>query len=326
MQNREQWIDVAKGALVPLVLLTHVIVSATDAALISADGFWSALHYPLQMSGVMAIYTYLAGVFVAPRTDNPRAFLQSIFSTLLVPYALWVVIFIMAQEVGEGVRNEAGTVASDASLLWTSVGWLWYLYVLAGFHVLALICRRHRWLLPTIGIAVVPIAAMEVSLLTKQACYLLIFYGLGVCRGRQKLPELPFALPIAAILSIAAWAYGLTYFHPATLPISLLWLIGAADVARQATGVAASVLAWMGQRCFAIYVSHFFFITATRIVLHKGLGITDFAVHLPLEFAAGLAGSLALLAASQRLGIAGLLGFGSLPPTWPSRNAPLSQA
>ena len=89
----------------------------------------------------------------------------------------------------------------------------------------------------------------------------------------------------------------------------------------KARGLARNVLAWLGQRSFAIYVSHFFFITATRIILLHFFGISNFAVHLPVAFAAGLAGSLALLVMAQRLGFAPLLGFGTPPDTRLQRSA-----
>ena len=156
------------------------------------------------------------------------------------------------------------------------------------------------------------------TLLARQRAYLLVFYGLGTWTGAGRLPRVPAAAIVATALSSLAWASGLHYFHILTAPIAFRWLTVVLDLSHRATGRTQAALAWLGQRSRAIYVSHFFFITAVRIALDRGLGITSFAWNLPLRYAAALGGSIALLALTQRLGIAGLLGLGGQPVTWPS--------
>lgn len=310
---REHWIDVAKGGMILLMIFSHVIVSSTDAGQIRPNGWWSALNYPLQMSAVMAVFTFISGMFVKLQLARPNAFLKTIGSNLLWPYAVWVAIFLAAQALAHEVRNAAGTVEFGWSVLWTSIGWLWYLCVLAMFHLLALLLRARLWLIPLLGLAILPLTELAPTLLGRQISYLLLFYGLGAWLGHSRLPRVPAAGLLAPVLGFWAWYEGLHYFHILTVPISFLWLTVTIDLSRRVNGAVQRVLVWLGRRSFAIYVSHFFFISATRIVLERGFGIADFAIQLPLGYAAGLSGPLALLALAQRFGFAAVLGFQRIP-------------
>lgn len=156
------------------------------------------------------------------------------------------------------------------------------------------------------------------TLLGRQLAYLLVFYGLGTWTGAGRLSRVPAAAVVATALSNLARARGLHYFHILTAPISFLWLTVTINLSHRASGRTQVALAWFGQRSMAILISQFFFITAVRITLDRGLWITSFAWNLPLGYAAALGGSIALLALAQQLGITSLLGLGGQSKTRPS--------
>lgn len=206
-------------------------------------------------------------------------------------------------------------------MLWTPVAWLWYLYALAVFQLLGLLLRGHHRLLLAIGCATIPLTAIAPTEFARQLAFLLVFYALGAHIGVYRPWHTRWAAPLALGGTIASWVLGAPPYAGLMVPAAYFWMSAAFDVSAKCRGLARDVLVWLGQRSFAIYVSHFFFITGMRLILLHFFGVSSFAVHLPLAFTAGLAGSLALLVIAQRASFAPFLGFGSLPDTRLQRHA-----
>ena len=317
---RQDWIDVAKGGTVLCVIFAHVITSALDANLIVQRGPWGLINAPLY-TGMMATFMYLAGACAKSRFAQTGRHLTMIGLRLVWPYLIWGGLFLVAQELVGDLRNEAGTVAIGLSLLWTPIAWPWYLYALTVFQLIGLLLRGHPRLFLAVACAAIPLTAVAPTEFGRQLAFLLVFYALGANIGLHRPWHTRWAAKLALGGGALGWALDAPYYVAPLLPAAYFWMSASLDWSARARGLARNVLRWLGQRSFAIYISHFFFVTATRIILLHVFGITNFAVHLPLAFSAGLAGSLALLIIAQRLGFAPILGFGTLPDTGLQRSA-----
>ena len=321
MSERQDWIDVAKGGTVLCVILAHVIVSSgLEASIIVRSGPWGLINAALY-AGMMPTFMYLAGACAKSRLAQTRRHLTMIGARLVWPYLIWGGLFLVVQALAGKLRNEAGTVKIGLSLLWTPIAWLWYLYALAVFHLLGLLLRDHPRLFLAVGCAAIPVTAVAPTEFGRQLAFLLVFYALGASTGLHRPWHTRWAAKLALGGAALGWVLDAPFYVAPLIPAAYFWMSASLDLSFKARGLTRNVLVWLGQRSFAIYVSHFFFITATRIILLHVFGITNFAVHLPLAFAAGLAGSLALLVIAQRLGFAALVGFGTLPDTRFQRSA-----
>ncbi len=315
---RLSWIDSARGLTILLVIYGHVVIGLFDAHLIGRTGFLgvsSNFLYTFHMPTFM----FLAGLFIEQRVaSGRRRFIRSILPTVVWPYFVWGTLVLLTMHFGSGVRNAAGTMTFGWSLLWTPIAWLWFLWALALYHLLTVLIPSRGTGLLLVAMMVYPIELMiPLSEFAQQLAHFLPFYALGVFLApRILLPRTPdWTLPAAALLALGIAAYGL---HRAGLPP---WSVAAFPAAIAGTVLICSlsmlpplrdnaVLIYLGRRSLPIYICHIFFLSLVRVVLVRVAGETAPAVHVPIEFAAGVAGPLALYWVASRLGVTVLAGFG----------------
>lgn len=314
--HRVEWVDAMRGIGISLVILFHVIVSLRDARLIPADGFAGYVIFTI-FTFAMPVFMFLAGLFVQRRLQRGViAFLRPIGTTIIWPYLLWGAFILIAEWLGRGVRNPVDTSAVDITLLWTPIAWLWFLWALAIYHLIAAAIGRFPFALIAAGVA----ALLGDSILTlprfgHQLAHFLIFYAAAVAFGptliRHVLPP-KVGIGAALLLLPLSWVAAVTEPDPWSLIATGAAIAGtvATVAAAQALG-SNKVLIFLGRRSMPLYVSHIFFITATRIAIAKMLGVTEFIVLFPICLAAGFCGPIILLRAAERLHIVTLMGFGS---------------
>lgn len=322
---RAEWVDVAKGMGIVLVVFGHAVDGVLAARIADPAGGWATSYFAVY-SFHMPLFFLLAGLFVAPRLATDAAgFVRSAWLRIAWPYLLWSVIQL-------GVIGALGTLVNSpstfdasrvASLLWEPTSQFWFLQALLVLHLLT------WWLLPRIG-AVALIVLMAAARLVVEAVELPhliglpakfgLFYALGVALGPMLLERLPaltrpraLALVAAAIAvwaaaAVPARAAGLSHWSIAVLPAALAGT--AAMLALSTLPRAGSVWVTLGQASMAIYVLHVLFVAGVRIGLHKGLGIDAPVLIVALACAVGIAAPLAVRAVVQRAGLGRALGLG----------------
>ena len=179
--DRFDWIDVARGLGISLVIFGHVVISLRDARLISVDGFWGDAIY-LIYTFHMPVFMVLAGLFVWPRLECGAAnFLRPMGTTIVWPYLLWGSLIIVAEWLGQDARSPVDTTAVDITLLWTPIAWLWFLWALGIFHLIAAVIGRHPLLLIVVGAAAWLIDGFTtLPGFSHRLAHFLIFYAVGV--------------------------------------------------------------------------------------------------------------------------------------------------
>ena len=92
MKKRIEWVDLAKGVGILLVVYGHVILGIHDA-----DIGFSGINYDIQHSVIytvhMPLFFFLSGLFAIRwvKRDAKVAILQKVKS-LLIPYFIWGIV------------------------------------------------------------------------------------------------------------------------------------------------------------------------------------------------------------------------------------------
>jgi len=317
-------LDVAKGIAITLVVAAHCERGLINSGLLAPtplvralDGFVYAWHVPL--------FFVVAGI-LAPRAmeAGARAFVTARVSRLAWPYALWAPLQYVAQAVAPS--NHPPPLGDVWTVVYDPPAQFWFVYALfmqsllfaalwprvgrAGWLVLGAVSYLavHVYGLP-LGPWGVPYAALDH----------LVYFGLGVwLSDPEKLRDNVLINRSGALIYIVVGfgmltAVGITRGIEQNAVTGMLGIMGAFGLATLLAGTrAAPVLSLLGRRSLEIYVAHTLASAGTRVVLGKLLGVQDAGAHFAIGTLAGIAGPLALVAVSERMGWAWLW-------RWPER-------
>lgn len=336
---RVQWIDVAKGIGILLVVAGHAIGGLIDAGIAPTPDWFRPLLLAIYLFH-MPLFFLLSGLFVPDRLrDGPAALGGRLLTRLAWPYLLWATVQILVVSAAGSLVNtpveDLGT--SLAALLHTPPSQFWFLYVLAIMQVLAML------LLPRIGaggflalaLLAFAIAPADLPVVPAHAARMLPFFALGCLLGARGWAAAPKALggctaaaiALAAVLLCAATAaaligmggpeafadtrtnaiVGMTW-HPLSLAAAVAGVAAVAALAARLQGPAGRALAYLGNRSMAIYLLHIIPLAGTRILMAKAFGM-DTPALLPLLLLVGTLAPLAAAEVARRLRIARALGL-----------------
>jgi fucose 4-O-acetylase-like acetyltransferase len=345
---RSRWADRAKGIGIALVVYGHVARGLIAAGLLAGptvllvDSVIYAFHMPL--------FFFLSGVFFRGSLAGrgPGCLLASKVDRLLYPYVIWTLIQVGVVSWARQWVNHPGDGLSLFGLALAPIAQFWFLWALFGVFlwstvvmalggggryavVLGVLCSLGAYLAVAYGSVPAP---------WHHVAGFLIYFWVGVWVGpRMALvgtaPGLPTVLLALAAAACAQWAFhaqGLTYssYGMAALALALVCILATVLVCVMAgRGKAWAVVDRLGASSMDIYLLHILAGSGTRILLHRGLGITDPVVHLVAGCLVGL--TLPLLAARGLRSIgAGWLfappAWASLSRWWPQRRVPRGAA
>ncbi|MEO8804605.1 MAG: acyltransferase [Burkholderiaceae bacterium] len=324
---RAEWVDVAKGMGIVLVVLGHAIGGLVSARLVAPDSAWNATFY-LIYTFHMPLFFLLAGLFVEQRlASDAGGFVRSAFTRIAWPYLLWSVVqLLVIDAVGSAVNVPTEVSAWRlVALLWEPASQFWFLQALLVLHLAS------RLLLPHIGAAAFVLVLLlargvvewvELPPLLAAPARYGMYYALGVWLGplllrsvealpRSRATALAAAATVVwAIAAVAAYASGHAYISLATLPAAFAGSAAVVALASLPRATLAAFWVQLGQASMAIYLLHVLFVAGTRIVLVKLLGLDAPAVILPLACVAGIAGPLLVRMLASRAGATRMLGLG----------------
>jgi fucose 4-O-acetylase-like acetyltransferase len=300
--TRIEWIDVAKGLGIILVVLAHVLAGISVGGMKEplfdlAASFINTFHMP--------IFLVLAGVF-APSTvkKSSTVFWVNKLEGLVYPYFVWAVIQIGIQILMTRYTNTPMTGQDFYTIFYRPPMQFWFLYGLfldfviyriistcggsaRSFFVVSLLlamilnfCNvedtsvfgRMRDNLPYFALgAMMSQSILRVNLVSSQILSSIVIGGLGltavICNLNLNLaPRLlvMLSLPILGVCSI---------FALSTLLVR--WRL-------------AVIFTYLGQMSLEIYLAHVLAYSGTRILLLRAFGITSTSGHLICGVVAGL--------------------------------------
>lgn len=330
--QRDATIDVAKGLAIGLVVLAHVDRGLFAADVLSVEDFAGWLDLWLY-SFFIPLFVFLAGLFMATSADRLglARFTRIRVSDLLWLYVVWSLINGLMQMAFN--RFTSGDTSLFSVLaLWSPQGTMWFLPSLAFATAIVALSAPWRsrlrvwtvlgilllvaiftwrdfavwpldWLNPQLAFFLALGATMGHDRLSywlnsRSSTSLLVLSG-GALVAMVALLAAGAAVPSAAVATDDGLVPRLAGIACAVLGIVVV--LGVSVAIARHVPPATAVLALLGRRSLAIYVSHTVFTAGARAVLVLA-GVSWSPAYVLLGVAAGLLGPILLYSTAQRFG------------------------
>ncbi len=313
MSERVDWVDVAKGICIIMVVMMHSTLGVEKAA--GAPG-WMGYFVEFARPFRMPDFFLIAGLFLARRIDAPwRTYLDRKVVHFLYFYALWLTIQFAFK--APGIAAEVGWEGALSQYLWAYIepwGTLWFIYHLALFLLVTRLLRNVPWVIVWLAAAGLEIAHINTGsvLIDEFASRFIYFYsGYVFAKHVFRLADEATADRGIALTGLALWAviHGTIVFSGyGDVPFVSLGLgfAGALAVVTSATLLARTpakpVLQWLGEHSIVVYLAFFLPMALSRTVLLKTGVITDVGTISVLVTMIGIAGPVLFYAFVQATG------------------------
>ncbi len=304
MNERASWVDYAKGIGIVLVVFRHVASGIVDAGIDFPDTTW---YYWKEFSSTaaMQIFFFLAGLHARQSLDKrgPRGFITGKARAIIYPYVIWSVIIVSSRLLAFGLTNRTSSITDLLAIVYHPLGYLWFLYslflIFAIYTLVTYLIENELWLLAPLSLILyfVPLGLPlgEVSRVSENLIFFvggLLYYRLGLSRWQESLASPGFVALIWALFI----GGGISVFRQTDSPSPAIMLplsvVGIVALVSLSTFLAHRhlfrFLEGAGNYSLQIYLAHILFSSGTRIILHKILGVDQYAPLLLAGLTAGL--------------------------------------
>jgi fucose 4-O-acetylase-like acetyltransferase len=317
---REDWLDVAKGLAIVLVVIGHAVGGLIDGPAWAHNGALADVFLVIYFVH-MPMFMILSGLTVVQRIESsPGKFGRNLAKNVLWPYLLWSVVQIsVISAAGQLVNAPLSDPLKAISRLWAnSPSQFWFLYALFFLHLGALVLVRLAGRMAAFAVFLAAStlvlwadlsAVWQVTLMNAPWYALGLAIGLG--RASQALLSVGRGLKLALVPALAALAifsaytYAQTHHLPSiesgtaaaiarvawggyAAPAALLGSLALVCVAHALPVTVRSFWAILGQLSMSIFVLHVMFGAGTRIVIQRLFGPTDTWLLLAVICTAGI--------------------------------------
>lgn len=324
--QRLDWVDVAKGISIILVVMMHSAYGVGEET-----GEAGVLHYVIGWATPfrMPEFFLISGLFLSQVIGRDwRRFADRRIVHYLYFYALWAVLQI-AFKVGLGTGDPLAAASQAALALVEPYGVLWFIYLLAVFSLVTKLLfelRAPHWgVLAIAALLQMSPVATGIGILDYGAEYFIYFYGgyafaplvIRLVDWAQRNVEIAIGLLAVYALANTALVFGGGFvMRPVHVEMGYAALPGLhlllAFAGSLALCVVAGLLArlpwmnwlrWLGAHSIVVYLSFSIPMAATRLVLLKTGLIDDTSLLSVIVLLSALTAPLVLYALIQRTGI-----------------------
>lgn len=283
--GRVDWVDIAKGICIVLVVTMHATLGVEAA--FGREGF---MHWVVAYSKPFRLpdFFLVSGLFLARVIDRDwRAYADKRVLHFAYFYVLWLVIqsAVKFGQVSDG--SVVGFLEHLAISLVEPFSTLWFVYALAVFSVVTKLLRRLPPMLVLAAAATLQILPIETSwAFLNELCERWVYFLAGYMFAPQifRLAEWAVAHSGRALLGLALWA-----FANGALALTSIEMLGAGTLAELpvvgllagaagaiAVTVVAALLAgsrlgapirYVGSRSLAVYLTFFLPMAFMRLLL-----------------------------------------------------------
>ena len=323
--NRLQWVDMAKGLSILLVVMMYSAFSTGEDT-----GGTGILHWVIGFATPfrMPEFFLISGLFLPLVISRSWArYADRRVVHYLYFYALWALIHIVFKEAL--IARDPGTAVSY--LAWAIIepyGVLWFIYMLAVFSAATKLLhdlRAPHWAVLAIG-AVLQMANIQVGsyIVDQFAAYFVYFYaGYALSPHIFKLADWAGRNTLAAIGILIAWAVinaalvfspgfevtaghvtmGLAALPGLHLALAVIGTLALCILAVLLTKLSAmNWLAWIGSKSLMVYLAFVLPMGVVRTLLVKFNIVTDVSALSIIVMVTAIAAPLVLYALVQRTG------------------------
>ncbi|MFC3695286.1 acyltransferase family protein [Chenggangzhangella methanolivorans] len=285
-EPRVDWVDVAKGVCIVLVVMMHSTLGVGIA--MNGEGF---MHHVVAFSKPfrMPDFFLISGLFLALVVDRPwRRYLDRKVVHFLYFYLLWLLIQGAFKWPGLALEDGIGAVAHAFLIsLIDPFGTLWFIYLLPIFFVFAKLVKSVHPLLVLAFAAVLETLRVQTGwMVPDEFCARLFYVMLGWYSARYVFAAADLARDhrALAVAALAAWALAngaaVAFGYSERPGVSLLLgSAGALAIVAASALVAGTTLGeplrYAGERSLAVYLAFFLPMAATRVILVKTGVIPD---------------------------------------------------
>lgn len=292
--RRIEWIDIAKGIAIILVVLGHVVSSYHEAGLFLENALFNFSH-KFVYSFHMALFMLISGFLVSKgRHDGGKK--KQILQLLCnygVPYALFSVLWILMKMLLSSLTNNAVSATDLLLIPVYPISFMWFIYALLIMQILQVMVRNRSTKFKIIhllvaggGYFVQPYLVKPLSQINFSECIIsdflnfYLFFLLGVYCGGWCIKKIENQRAVVSVLSgtvliignIMTYIYGLAnirWYSCALALLGSLFIITLSQAIKH-----SSILAYCGKYSLPIYVLQGFAIAGTRIILTR-FGLKD---------------------------------------------------
>lgn len=328
-QNRSDWVDVARGLGIILVVYGHALRGNFP---LTDDASWQAVQDDLIYSFHMPLFFVLAGLFLWKSIEKDRrGFLASRWEQIIYPYLLWSAITAAIELPLAHFVNSPLSWHEVWQIPFNPIEQYWFLYALLLHQLIAFALFPRKWLLlaaVVVGLGLVSFLAGTWIVLRAMLYLPYLVVGIFAMPLLQVLARTTFT--IRASVAVTGWLAFAAMFASSFLGAESmvrgyvlgfsgsLGLIAASMLLTPVTAFSRS-LAILGQASLAIYVAHTIFFAGMRI----GLKFIGFIPETGISFVAanvvGLLFPLILWRVATIRDWSHWIGFGTVSQT--NRNA-----
>lgn len=306
--SRMQWVDLAKGIAITMIVYRHAITGMWDAR-IPMDILFYDISIQVGLTFRMPLYFLLSGIFFR-RSIHKRGikgYMIHKANTIMYPYFIWSVILMTLQMVFSDYVNGQFTTLQDwLTLFYDPWGHWWFLYTLFVVSILYMfihhLFKGNKFIILSVSIALYFLSYGIGDLyLIDDIFELLIFFSLGditasyaVSLEQNSLAQKKLFMGSIFILAALGEFLLFKYYRDSSLAILLFACIGIFAAALLCVHLAKSQLnikkhlRMLGQHSLYIYLLHAFAAPAMRVFLNRILGIQELWILVPLCFMSGL--------------------------------------
>ncbi len=304
--DRIEWVDVAKGVGIFLVVFGHTLGGTIDSGMLDHSG-WGTLIVRYIYVFHMPLFFFLAGIFVTRSAHRTfRDYLLNKASMIVYPYFLWSILVGSQQILASRFTNNHFSVDDLLKIVYHPIDQYWFLYVIFLMYVVYWWAyHRHisnNMFLVT-AITLYAIQAFGLNIVRWDVfhsfCSFLIYFAFGA-----KTAEVSFltdlrTLSWTRLSGLAVIGYVLiavaTAMNLSDMPVLRAVLAIAGTIATIALAMllsswpaAKSFVRVIGVYSLEIYVAHVIFAAAARIAMQKGLGYSGAILHVAVGTAVGI--------------------------------------
>lgn len=308
-QQRDAWVDHAKGIGIILVVYGHVL-----AGLLKTDIFAQPAFHQLCFSIIytfhMPLFFFLAGIYFENSFKKRGAsiLIANKVDTVIYPYLVWSVIQYSIQIFLSDHTNSKISYDRIPQLILMSGAQFWFLYTLFFVFVVCSVIRRFfpvRSLMAVLTIFLLVYLYQKnlpEGLSPNRFYNSIIFFIVGIFYGQAR-DKFDVNSRLSLVILTVSFLLAQYYFHYvlgySASYIGIEWLvlafISVFFICAVSKGIKPGALPWLaylGEHSMPIYLMNIIGTAGARIILGHFMGINDGIVHIVIGFLIGLLGPI----------------------------------